>query len=110
MVHLSVSRVVHFSVDKSNYLSSQPATLIAGVEIMSGPRFSYTRLSNRDLLEAIKSYTAKHGYSPTIRELAQMTGAGLATVHRHLDQLIHGGYIEVEQPRRRLLRVVKDLD
>ncbi|NLJ77673.1 MAG: helix-turn-helix domain-containing protein [Peptococcaceae bacterium] len=77
---------------------------------MGGPRFNYTRLSNRDLLEAIKSYTAQHGYSPTIRELAKITGAGLATVHRHLNQLIYGGYIEVEQPRRRLLRVVKDFD
>ncbi|MEG3069515.1 MAG: hypothetical protein RQM92_00430 [Candidatus Syntrophopropionicum ammoniitolerans] len=40
---------------------------------MGGPRFNYTRLSNRDLLEAIKSYTAQHGYSPTIRELAKIT-------------------------------------
>jgi len=77
---------------------------------MVEPLFKYTRLSNQDLLDSIKQYTAKHGYSPTIRELAKMTGAGIATIHKHLNELIYGGYVKVEQPRRRILRVVKDYD
>ncbi len=42
-----------------------------------------------------------------IRELTKVTGTGVATVHKHLNELICGGYIKVEQPRRLLLRVVK---
>ena len=56
------------------------------------------------------NYTGKHGYSPTIRELSKITGAGVATVHKHLNELIYGGYIRIEQPRRRVIRVVKDYD
>lgn len=77
---------------------------------MVGPLFKYKKLSNRLLMEAIKDYIAKHGYSPTIRELARLTDTGVATVHKHLNQLIYGGYVKVEQPRRRTLRVVKDYD
>ena len=77
---------------------------------MAGPCFNYKRLSNRLLLEAIKDYMARHGNSPTIRELARITGTGVATVHKHLNQLISSGYVKVEQPRRRTLRVVKDYD
>ena len=66
--------------------------------------------SNRVLLEAIKQFIAKHNYSPTVRELAKITGAGVGTVHKHLNDLIYGGYIEIEQPRRRVIQVVKDFD
>lgn len=77
---------------------------------MAGPVFKYNRLDNRVLLETIKRYIAEHGYSPTIRDLARLTDTGVGTVHKHLNELIYGGYIKVELPRRRLLRVVKDYD
>ncbi|WP_134218709.1 helix-turn-helix domain-containing protein [Pelotomaculum sp. FP] len=78
---------------------------------MAGPRFDYNRLSNHALLDAIKKYTSEHGYSPTIRELAKMTGTGASTVHAHLNGLLSsGGYLRIEQPRCRVLRVVKDYD
>lgn len=77
---------------------------------MAGPRFDYNRLTNQDLLNAIKRYTAEHGYSPTIRELAKMTGVGATTVHAHLKELLRNGYLRVEQPRRRMLKVVRDYD
>ena len=77
---------------------------------MVGPLFKYKRLSNQVLLDTIKQYIAEHGYSPTIREMARLTDTGVATVHNHLNELICGGYVKVEQPRRRLLRVVKDYD
>jgi len=77
---------------------------------MAGPVFTYKRLDNQELLEDIKRYIVKHGCSPTIRELARLTGAGVGSVHRHLTELISGGYIKVEQSRRRVLRVVKDND
>ncbi|NLI12956.1 LexA family protein [Pelotomaculum propionicicum] len=77
---------------------------------MVGPVFNHVCLSNQDLLNAIKNYTERHGYSPTIRELSKITGAGVGTVHKHLNELLYGGYVKVEQPRRRALRVVKDYD
>lgn len=77
---------------------------------MVGPVFKYKRLENQELLEAVKRYIAQHGYSPTVRELARVTDTGVGTVHKHLNELIYGGYIKVEQPRRRVLRVVKDYD
>lgn len=77
---------------------------------MGGPDFKHTRLSRQVLLDAIRQYTERHGYSPTIRELSNITGAGVGTVHKHLNELICGGYIKVEQPRRRILRVLKDYD
>jgi len=77
---------------------------------MVGPVFKHTRLSKQILLDAIKQYTERHGYSPTIRELAEITGAGAGTVHKHLNELIYGGYVKVEQPQRRVFRVVKDYD
>ena len=78
---------------------------------MVGPIFfKYKRLNNQVLLETIKLYIAEHGYSPTVRELARITDNGVGTVHEHLNELIYGGYIKVEQPRRRVLRVVKDYD
>lgn len=77
---------------------------------MVGPVFKYKRLENQELLDAIKIYISKHGYSPTVRELARVTDTGVGTVHKHLNELIYGGYIKVEQPRRRVLRVVKDYD
>ena len=77
---------------------------------MAGPCFNCKRLSNRLLLEAIKDYIDEHGNSPTIREMTRITDTGVATVHKHLNQLIGNGYVKVEQPRRRTLRVVKDYD
>ena len=77
---------------------------------MAGPHLDYNRLSNQTLLEAIKRYTTEHGYSPTIRELSKITGTGTTTVHAHLNELLNKGYLRIEQPRRRVLRVVKDYD
>jgi SOS-response transcriptional repressor LexA len=77
---------------------------------MVGPSFKYKRLSNQVLLDTIKQYITEHVYSPTIREMARLTDTGVATVHKHLNELIHGGYVKVEHPRRRLLLVVKDYD
>jgi SOS-response transcriptional repressor LexA len=77
---------------------------------MIGHVFKYKRLDNKYLLDTIKRYIAEHGYSPTVRDLARATDTGVGTVHRHLNELIYGGYIKIEQPRRRVIRVVKDYD
>lgn len=76
---------------------------------MTGSVFKHVRLTNKVLLDAVKQYTGKHGYSPTIRGLAKIAGAGIATVQKHLSELIYGGYIKVEKPRRRFLCIVKEL-
>jgi repressor LexA len=77
---------------------------------MAGSHLDYNRLSNQALLDAIRMYTAEHGYSPTIRELAKLTGTSATTVHTHLTELLNTGYLRIEQPRRRVLKVVKDYD
>lgn len=44
----------------------------------------------RDVLEAIERLTARHGYPPTIRELADEVGLrSTSSVHEHLDALEH---------------------
>ncbi len=75
---------------------------------MAGAVFKYKRLNNQELLE--KLYNDEHGYSPTVRELARLTDTSVCTVHRHLHELIYGGYIKAEEPRRHILRVVKEYD
>ena len=48
----------------------------------------------KELLETIKRYIVQHGYSPTVRDLAKLNDTGVGTVHRHLNELIYGGYIK----------------
>ncbi|MFZ5642516.1 MAG: LexA family protein [Bacillota bacterium] len=66
------------------------------------------KLNDKTLLETIKRYNDEHGYSPTIRELAKIEKVAVETVHKHLKQLISDGYIKIEPPKRRVLKVLKD--
>jgi repressor LexA len=46
------------------------------------------------ILKAIDKYYENYGFSPTIREIAEMTGLrSTATVHRHLESLKEQGRI-----------------
>ena len=48
------------------------------------------------ILEAIQTYRASHGYAPSLRELAQAVGVNVSTVYRHVLAL---------QRKKQLLRV-----
>jgi len=48
----------------------------------------------RQILDFIKQYIDKYGYSPTLSEIAKSIGvSSLATVHEHLQALAHKGVI-----------------
>ncbi|MFA5933123.1 MAG: transcriptional repressor LexA [Microgenomates group bacterium] len=49
----------------------------------------------RQILDFIKQYIEKYGYSPTLAEIANSIGvSSLATVHEHLQALVHKGLIK----------------
>ncbi len=66
-------------------------------------------LSNRqnEILTFIKKYMAKHGYSPSVREIA--TGVHLsspATVHVHIQNLIEKGFLKRGNSNHKLLELL----
>jgi repressor LexA len=49
----------------------------------------------RELLEFLKQFIHKHGYSPTLQEIADaMNLSSLATVHEHLQSLVKKGLVK----------------
>lgn len=44
-------------------------------------------------LDFISSYTAEHGWSPTVREVAAALEVGIPTAHQHLKNLADEGRI-----------------
>lgn len=49
----------------------------------------------KQILDFIKQYIEKYGYSPTLGEIAEAIGvSSLATVHEHLQALVHKGVIK----------------
>lgn len=45
------------------------------------------------IVEAIRSYTADHGYAPTYVDLRTMTGLADSTIRRHVARLIETGIL-----------------
>lgn len=61
----------------------------------------------KQILNFIKDYIDKYGYSPTLGEIAESIGvSSLATVHEHLQTLIHKGVIRKYDGAVRGLEVV----
>ena len=57
------------------------------------PAILYKR--QRQIVEFISQYIQKHGYSPTLKEIANSLGvSSLATVHEHLEALVKKGIIK----------------
>lgn len=49
----------------------------------------------KQILDFLKQYIEKYGYSPTLAEIAESIGvSSLATVHEHLQALVHKGVIK----------------
>jgi repressor LexA len=76
--------------------------------LMENKRPEYKDTSEK-ILEAIRTYTNSNGYSPTIRELAKMTGLkSSSTVHRQLEVLESRGKIARGMDKARTIRVLED--
>lgn len=45
------------------------------------------------IVEAIRSYTAEHGYAPTYVDLVNITGLADRTIRRHINRLIETGVL-----------------
>lgn len=62
----------------------------------------------REVLSAIAEFQNVRGYSPSIRELADVLGLdSVSTVHRHLEVLKRQGFIAWEPSANRTIRILK---
>lgn len=63
-----------------------------------------------EFLKILGKYIKEHKYSPTIRELCELTGLkSTSTVKGYIDRLIEKGILEREDDKPRTLRIVKAL-
>ena len=63
----------------------------------------------RKIMNAIKGYISEQGYSPTIRELAEIVQlSSSSSLHRHIKVLIEEGYISMGKGIPRSIRVLRD--
>lgn len=60
----------------------------------------------QDCLNAIRAHAAKHGSSPSYRELASALGIGYGPVARHVAALVRAGVLSHDPADHRALRVV----
>ncbi len=61
----------------------------------------------RQVLESIRSFIERHGYSPSFQEMANMLGlSSVATVHKHITNLERKGLIRKRWNRSRSVEVV----
>lgn len=64
----------------------------------------------KEMFIAIRDYIEKYGFSPSIRDLCEMTGkSSPATVHYLLQQLKKKGYIEYIFHKNRTIHIMKDI-
>ncbi len=67
------------------------------------------KLTNRqkDVLDFIKSYIAKHGYPPAVREIGSALGLNSpATIQSHINSLESKGYIKKTNSKYRSLEII----
>lgn len=63
-----------------------------------------------EFLKILSKYIKEHKYSPTIRELCELTGLkSTSTVKGYIDRLVEKGILEREDDKPRTLRIVKAL-
>ena len=61
---------------------------------------------SRQVYDFVRAYTARHGYAPKLREIADHLGiASRGVVHRHLRALEDEGFIRIEPDRARGIRL-----
>lgn len=60
------------------------------------------------MLDTINEFINKHGYSPTVRELAELLDIkSTSTAQRHLKMLENDGYIDKADSFPRTIRILK---
>jgi repressor LexA len=67
-------------------------------------------ISNKNMIvyKAIKKYMDQYGYSPSVRDLCELTNLNSpATVHNHLQKLKEFGYIMYTENKSRTIRILK---
>lgn len=63
----------------------------------------------REILDIIKDFISKNGYSPSIREICKIANlSSTATVHAHLNNLKEKGYISCVDGKVRTIRIIKE--
>lgn len=61
----------------------------------------------REVLDFIESFTKQHRFSPSFEEIRDAFGlASLATIHKHIKNLEHKGFLRHAYNRSRSLEVV----
>jgi repressor LexA len=64
--------------------------------------------TEKETYDAIKDFIQTHGYSPTIRELCQITGKkSTSTISARLLNLQMKGYITTEEGKSRTIKILK---
>ena len=57
------------------------------------------------ILEVIRSFTAEHGYPPSVREIGELVGlSSSSTIHAHLKTLERRGYLSRDPSKPRAMR------
>lgn len=64
-------------------------------------RWSVISAKKQKLLDLLVKFNKKHGYPPTNKELAELTGWALSTVHRICMQLVEAGHLRREETNGR---------
>lgn len=60
------------------------------------------------ILTAIRDYQHKHGYSPTMQELADKVGVSKVTIFEHVESLIENGFLRRSRNKARSLEISSD--
>jgi len=61
----------------------------------------------KEILDFLRDYTARHGYAPTLNEIGRRFElSSLATVHKHLENLADKRFIRRKWNRSRALEIV----
>ncbi|MEV6526866.1 winged helix-turn-helix transcriptional regulator [Longispora sp. NPDC051575] len=59
------------------------------------------------VLHAVAQHTARRGYPPSLRDLAEAVGLGVTTTSYHVGRLAAGGYVEHTPRLPRTLRLTQ---
>lgn len=59
----------------------------------------------KQILDFIKSYSKRHGYSPSISEIARRFKRAVGTVHEHIQKLQERGYLSKEKNKPRGIEI-----
>lgn len=63
----------------------------------------------KELLDFIRRFSSKHGFSPTYEEMASALGvSSLSTIHDHLEQLVKKWFIKIYRGSVRGIEIIKD--